>query len=350
MKKIADLHVHMSNIEFEKCTPYLDLLESQGVTDVALQSLTYRSIIYNLMILYWKHSYKKMNIAAFGMIHNQDRYRDIPFETQVKALLDMGCDGIKLMNAPGSRKRIGFGLDDPRYDEMFSYLEENQIPILIHVADPEEFWIPRELTELEKKRGWGYFDGTYLSKQELYDETFRMLDKHPRLRVTFAHFFFLSNFIDEAVHVMESYPNVGFDITPGWEMFLGFSKNIDAWQAFFEKYADRIYFGTDCNNTKDINPAIYQLVRTAISHDKSEFQMPCYAKCMIKGLDLSKSACNKITYENYVKFVGTPKEVNMTAVTDAAKKIYSDIKDSNDEMLVRDAAWLSEFFKRTNDE
>ena len=346
MKNFADVHVHMSDLNFEKCKNYLDLLAAQNATHVALQSLTYRSIAYNLSVLYWKSAYKKLNLAAFGMIHNLDRYKSIPFEVQAKALIDMGCDGIKMMYAPDSRKVLGYGIDDPRYDKMFDYLEENGIPVVIHVNDPEEFWIPRELTEEEKQRHWGYCDGTYLSKQEIYDETFRMLDKHPRLKVSFAHFFFLSNFIDEAARVLERYPCVNFDLTPGWEMFLGFSKNIDAWQAFFEKYSNRILFGTDCNDTKNFNPKIYELVRTAISHDKSEFKMPCYRDYMIKGLDLSKETLEKICFENYMNFVGETKPVHLKALTFAAQKLLDDIKDEQDAPLLEAAAWTRELLNR----
>lgn len=342
MKNFADVHVHMSDLDFQKCKNYLDLLAAQDVTHVALQSLTYRSIAYNLSVLYWKHAYKNLNLSAFGMIHNLDRYKEIPFEVQAKALLDMGCDGIKMMYAPGTRKQLGYGIDDARYDKMFDFLEENDIPVVIHINDPEELWIPRELTEYEKQRQWGYCDGTYLSKQEIYDETFRMLDKHPRLKVSFAHFFFLSNFIDEAVRVMERYPRVSFDLTPGWEMFLGFSKDIDAWQSFFEKYSDRILFGTDCNDTKDFNPEIYELVRMAISHDKTEFKMPCYRDYMIKGLDLSKETLDKITFDNYMNFVGESKCVDTKALLASAHRVLSDIQDEQEEKLVSAASWIRE--------
>ncbi|MBQ4328055.1 MAG: amidohydrolase family protein [Clostridia bacterium] len=335
MKNLADIHVHMSEPEYEKCEKFLDLMAEQDVTDLALQALSYHSVAYNVAMLYWKNTYKKIRIAAFGMPHNLDFYRNIPFELQAKALIDMGCDGIKLMFDPGTRKKLGYGINDERYDKMFTYLEENDVPVLIHVNDPEEYWIPRELSETAKQRGWGYFEEGFLSKQEIYDETFEMLDRHPRLRVTFAHFFFLSNFIDEATRVMETYPNVNFDLTPGWEMYLGFSKDIDAWQAFFEKYSDRILYGTDCNNYKDINPQIHQLVRMGISHDKTEFIMPAYRALPIKGLDLSEETLDKIIHKNYVKFVGEPKPVDMATVCAAAHRVITDIGDSEDEALVK---------------
>lgn len=327
MKKAYDLHVHMTELDFDTGRRMLDTIRGMQVDKVALQSLTYRSVVYNLWLLYWKKHYRKMEMSVFGMIHNEDFYRDIPFEVQAKALIDMGCDGIKMMYAPNTRKRLGYGIDDVRYDKMFDYLEENGIPAVIHVNDPEENWIPRELTPTEIERGWGFFTGGFLSKQEIYDETFRMLDKHPRLRVTFAHFFFLSNFRDEAERVMETYPNVCFDLTPGWEMFLGFSRDIDGWQAFFEKYADRIFFGTDSNNTKKFNAELNLMVRMATSHDKSEFMLPAYRCVAVKGLDLSEKTLDKIYRENYDRFVGTPKPVDTEKVLAAAKRLLSDIEN-----------------------
>lgn len=350
LDKFADLHVHMSDLNFSVCEDYLNLLAQQNVTDIALQALTYRDICYNLSVLYWKEKFKKLNVSAFGMIHftPDDIYTAIPFEEQVKHLLDMGCDGIKLMWDPGTRKQLGHGIDDERYDKMFSYLEEKGVPVVIHVNDPEDQWIPRELTEYEKSRGWGYFTEGYLSKQEIYDETFRMLDKHPKLKVTFAHFFFLSNFIDEAERVLTKYPNVNFDLTPGWEMYLGFSKDIDAWQKFFIKYQDRIVFGTDCNDTKDFNHKIYELVRQGISHDKSEFTMPAYRDYPIKGLDLPSDVLEKICWYNYKKMVPEIKPVNMDMLKKAADKVYADIKNSTDEKLQASTKWLEELKERTS--
>ena len=342
INKISDIHVHMSDSAFNVCENYLDLIYNQGVECAALQSLTYRSIYYNLLVLYWKAVYKKLNLSAFGMIHSKpdDIYKDVPFDDQVKYLLDMGCDGIKLMWAPGLRKEHGHGINDARYDKMFDYLEENSIPMVIHVADPEDFWVPRELNETEIERGWGYFLGGFCSKEQLYEETFERLDRNPNLNVSFAHFFFLSNFMDEAERVFNKYPNVRFDVTPGWEMFLGFSKDIDAWQAFFTKYGDRILFGTDCSSTKNINPQIYELVKGALAHSKDEFIMPAYRKLPIKGLDLDDEVLKKICCDNYRKFIPCEKKVDVSMLKKSAEKMLDDVKGTDDE------SWLRELLNR----
>ena len=146
MKRIADIHVHMSDLSLEKCQACLDEIAGLGVSHVALQSITYHSIAYNLSLLYWKHHYRKMDLSVFGMIHNEDFYQEIPYEVQAKALLDMGCDGIKFMYSPDTRRRLAHGICDERYEKMFAYLEEYEIPMLIHVNDPESYWVKRELT------------------------------------------------------------------------------------------------------------------------------------------------------------------------------------------------------------
>ena len=339
MKSVYDLHVHASELDFGQTQRMLDTLWGMGTERVALQSLTYRSIAYNIWLLYWKKHYKNMEMAVFGMVHNKDFYESIPFEIQTKALIDMGCDGIKMMYAPNTRKRLGYGIDDERYDKMFTYLEDNDIPAVIHVNDPEEYWIPRELTESEKERGWGFFTGGYLSKQEIYDETFRMLDKHPRLRVTFAHFFFLSNFREEAERVMETYPNVCFDLTPGWEMFLGFSRDIEGWRGFFKKYAHRIFFGTDSNNTKRFCAELNLIVRMATA-EEGEFILPAYRVEKVHGLGLDEKTLDKIWRENYVRFVGTPKPVDTIRVLAAAERLLRDIEALQDPNMQETALFV----------
>lgn len=323
----------MNDMSFQKAESMLDVIASMGVTKVALQSLTYRSVAYNLWLLWWKEHYKKMELSVFGMVHNEDFYAAIPFEVQAKALLNMGCDGIKMMYSPAARKRIGYGINDPRYDKMFDYLEEHNVPLLIHVNDPEAMWERRELTPMERARGWGYFEGGHLTKEEIYAETFEMLDKHPRLRVTFAHFFFLSCFKEEAERVMEKYPCVSFDLTPGWEMFIGFSKDTDGWRNFFKKYSDRIFFGTDSDDTKGFNAEIHLLVKMATSRD-DEFLMPCYKEALVRGLGLDSDTLDKIYIRNYERLIGTPKEVNTSLLISAAERVLRDIDLLTDEKSI----------------
>ncbi|MBR4865327.1 MAG: amidohydrolase family protein [Clostridia bacterium] len=329
--RIADGHVHLENVEigaFDKPQKLLDTMAHKGVTDASLLAfMPFCDVVSNLRVLYWKDRYKRMALRAFGCFHETDLYRDIPYEKQYETLMDLGCDGIKFIQMKPDRRRVlGKGLNHPSYDRALSAMEERGTPVVIHSGDPETFWDPGQVTDYMLKRGWFYGDGKHLSCDAIYAEDFEMLEKHPKLRVTFAHFFFLSNKPDEARRVMDRYENVNFDLTPGWEMYLGFSRDIDRWQTFFEEYADRIQFGTDSNDDKDSNADLNDLVRMALTHDKSEFEMPIWGH-RIKGLDLSAETVEKICYKNYLRFVGErPRQVNRPLFYQTAQRMLSDIR------------------------
>lgn len=316
MKKFADSHVHYRFLRFEEIRNMLDLISSIGVTDVCLLSLPYRGVAENLAALYWKMHYKKMTIRAFGGLHITDRYCQIPLEIQTEKLLEMGFDGIKIMNSPDLRKYIGYGVNDKKYDKMFELLQKNGTPINMHANDPRPFW--KE----------GRYDSTFPSYDEIYNEAIEMLDKFPGLHITFAHFFFLSDNPSEAERIMEKYPNVRFDITPGGEMFINFSKNPEYWHGFFTKYSNRILFGTDSNSIKTCNKEINQMVYKALTYSHDEFvQHNVYGRdWTLRGLALNDEVVSRICYDNYIELVGNIKPVNEDMFYECCETVLKDIK------------------------
>jgi predicted TIM-barrel fold metal-dependent hydrolase len=342
MKPFADLHIHLEQYDRETIVSMLDTIADCGVTHAALQALCKYSILENLAVLYTKLRYDRMQIYAFGSLHQFDRFGDIPYEKQAENLLALGMDGMKFLDMkPDFRKQLGKGLNHPSYDRMFSLLEERQVPVLIHSGDPETFWDPDKVTEYQKEAGWFYGDSSFLSSEEIYAEVFAMLDKHPRLQVTLAHFFFLSEKPEEAVRVMETYPNVRFDLTPGGEMYLGFSKNIDFWHDFFVKYRDRILFGTDANTYKGNRNAILNtFIRSVLTHDKTEFTADCYGPMTIRGLALDEETTDRILYRNFAAFAGERKPADPAGVRRAAEAMLDAVK--NDPAMAQETAWLAD--------
>ena len=313
LDKFADVHVHNHTYDYSVSEAFLDNIAGQGVTDVAIQALTMFGVTENLAALNVKRRYDKMGVRVFGNVHDLDFLSEIPYEKQAEYLLNIGCDGIKsLVMKPDYRKKLGKGINHSSFDKMFSMLEERQVPVMIHSNDPSYFWDIERVGQWNIDHGRFYGVPGYLSYKEVYEETFEMLDKHQKLNVTLAHLFFLHEDIAEARRVLEKYPNVKFDLTPGWEMYIAFSEKIEEWHDFFVEYQDRILFGTDRNTTSTDEHCnnIQKLVINGISHDYSEFKMPCYRDNMIKGLSLSEDIIRKICYENFEKFVGSKMEVD----------------------------------------
>lgn len=337
MKGFADCHIHIRGGNFDIIEKMLDDVAGKGVTDAGLMALPYRGASENFSALYFKENYRKMNVTAFGGIHSTERYAFVPYEKQAEKLLDLGCDGIKLIDMDADVIRVnGKCIDHEDFDKMFSLLEERNAPVLIHAGSPQECWEkpvtddrPYEVRvkedHLSLYRG-GWYGKPVLSFEEIYKACLRMLDKHPKLKVVFAHFLFLSRDIDEARRIMETYPNVSFDLTPGTDSYVHFSRQADAYHDFFEKYSNRILFGTDTNTYKDFNKEIHDYVYRTLKEDKV-FTAPCYGNIEIHGLGLSDRAIEDICYNNYINLIGNEnRKVDVEKLYDYAEYMLREIK------------------------
>lgn len=325
---ITDSHIHIRFTRYHEIERMLDNIADVGVNRACLLSLPYRGAAENVAGLYAKLKYTKYPVYSFGGLHLTDRYAAYAPEVTVKALLDMGCDGIKIMNSPDTSRFMGRGLSDARYEKMFALLEELGTPINIHVADPETFW----------DEGKQYHDPSFPSKQWLYDDIFNVLDRHPGLRVTFAHFFFLSNFPEEAARVMDKYPNVRFDLTPGVEMYLNFDTQLDEWREFFVKYKKRILFGTDCNTMKASNKDLVRLVYRKLTESTGLFTQKCYGRdYVVHGLELDADTVDCICRTNFDDFAGlSPKAVDKEMLLMGINRILCDLRDNpHDEYYIK---------------
>ena len=260
--------------------------------------------------------------------------------TQAKELLDMGFDGMKMLETkPTTAKAHALPVSDMAYDPYFAFLEETGTHIVWHACDPETFWDKDQAPAFAFEEGWFYGDGSFPTKEQIYRDVFAVLDRHPKLNATFAHFFFLSDFPDEAARVMETYPNISFDITPGREMYDYFARRRDTWKAFFEKYADRIVFGTDMTSDEfqggvgDILAAMRRFLETDDVFRYWDFE--------IRGLGLSPEKAQAIEGGNFARMVGpAPKPMDKAKLARYVEKALPEVRDA------QDRAWLAGFFER----
>lgn len=238
---------------------------------------------------------------AFGGLHYRFSY---DFAAEAQRLYELGFDGIKMIeNKPTERKRLGYAQDDPRYEGLYTRAEELGIPFLIHVNDPREFWDPELAPEWAVAAGYAYLDGSFVSYEQILEETIHMLEQHPGLRACMAHFLFLSDDRERLRELMERFPNLYLDITAGTEMYYAFSEEPEAWKQFFLDYSNRILFGTDnCNRMdeeeKRIGDAINDLERRFLTEAGC---FPLWDR-EIQGMGLPESVCRKIVAENFRNF------------------------------------------------
>lgn len=200
-------------------------------------------ILENLKVLYLKDRLSVPVYAYAGIIDFSENAED--YVAFAKSALDMGFDGFKsLEQHPRDRSKNGIGLCDSSFDPFFDYIGKVGAPIVCHVGDPRFNWSMDTASESAKMLGRVY-GADFPTLDSLYDEMTQVFEKHRDVKFILAHFYFKSDDYDSLVALMERYTNISLDLTPGTEMYINFSKNIDLWKSFFLRYSDRIIMGSD---------------------------------------------------------------------------------------------------------
>lgn len=328
----SDAHIHIPE-DLDRAFSMLCELRDYGIREMNILAITDDEgypVDNNLAALSLKRRMTGAQVSVFGGLyyHPHINLYGIPFLQQAQTLLDMGCDGMKFIEEkPNLRRQIGFGLNSKLYDGMFEMLEERQVPIICHINDPEEYWSREQILkwpigERLVEFGWLYDNDSFLTYDEILSEMLERLERNPRLNIVFAHFMFLSHRLETAQKLMETYPNLKFDLTPGWEMYAGFLDRYDDWRAFFETYSDRILYGTDTNNFP-IKKAIHETVRYAVGGDDREIPIPHATFAHMRGFDLSQAAQENICHRNYARLIGEPKPVNDGLLAEETERMLS---------------------------
>jgi len=317
--KIIDAHTHIRNAG--DGAPYLyDLLKVNGVDMVNVLSLqAWGEINQNAATALVKLLHPDITYTFGGLDYVTGR----DFREQAELLYTLGYDGIKMIEGkPTTRKKLNIPLDDASYDPYYSFLEENQFPVLMHIADPPTFWDISEIPAWAKEMGW-FYDDSFIPFKQYYCEMENVLSKHPKLPLILAHFYFLSHDIQQAQKILDDHPCVRFDITAGIEMYENFSADPATWREFFIKNSDRILYGTD---STDDPPEKGNDEISISAHGKMEIDFLrtdsdiLHFGMIIRGLGLPDEVQSKILNTNFTDLVGDiPKVMDVPALIKEAE-------------------------------
>lgn len=282
--------------------------------------------------------YKLHNPTAYaygGLVYPQKPFQKPMPEgmdplSQYEELMELGFDGIKMLETkPTEQKAYGMFIDDEYYDAFFAACEKDGTHMVWHVADPETFWDIERIPQRFLDRGWFYGDGTYMSYDRVYGQVYNVLERHPNLKVTFAHFFFLSEHPEKLEELFCKYPGATVDLTPGSEMYHAFRDNRAYYRDFFIRHQDRILFGTDTSHSGGDMTRFTQRSQAVRKFLTTDEKMTVIS-VETKGLALPKAVTNKILGENFQRAAGKqPRPVDREKLKAYVQKYQHLIKDED---------------------
>lgn len=271
----------------------------------------------NLKVMYFKSVFAPNAYAYAGLVYKGLNLKDkkavgAELLRQVNEYKKVGYDGMKMYEGHPNMRKLLFPLYDEVYDPYFDFCEKEGFPIIMHLANPAEFWDATKVSDYWKARGC-FFDESYPAFKDFHTEILKRLGKNPNLKFTLAHFGFLT-YDKTAAERFMSFKNTMLDVCPGGENYFNILKDKDYWVNFIEKYADRITYGTDTYNFEYDNEENWLkntgnrplLVQNFFSTDTEHV----YIDKKYTGIGLSESYLKKIFYDNLYNLLGEPKPID----------------------------------------
>jgi predicted TIM-barrel fold metal-dependent hydrolase len=163
-----------------------------------------------------------------------------------------GAKGVKVLKTLGLylRENITTGplikIDDPRFDPMWETAGALNMPVAIHSSDPEAFFLPidrfnERYEELHAHPDWSFYGRDFPSNRELQEARLRVIARHPKTTFVCLHVADSEN-LALVTGWMDRYPNMWVDIAAR----IGeLGRQPRASRRFFDRFQDRIVFGTD---------------------------------------------------------------------------------------------------------
>lgn len=164
-----------------------------------------------------------------------------------------GARGLKVLKTLGLYLRDGgptgplVPIDDPRFDPMWEACGRLRLPVSIHVSDPEAFFLPTDrfnerYEELANHPDWAFNTRGFPSHLDLLAACDRVFARHPKTTFLALHVGHNAENLGRVGERLDRFPNMCVEIGAR----IGeLGRQPRTARRFFEKYQDRILFGTD---------------------------------------------------------------------------------------------------------
>lgn len=233
-----------------------------------------------------------------------------------------GAKGLKILKTLGLylRENITSGklvrIDDSRFDPMWDACGQLNMPVAIHVSDPIAFFKPTDrfnerYEELHNHPDWSFYDRDFPSNAELLEARNRVIERHPRTQFLVLHVGNFAENLDNVSENLDRFPNMSVDIAARIGE-LGRQPRRSG--RFFDRYQDRILFGTDATPHGDATPQqvfndkLYEIYYRFLESEDEYFdyapaKVPPQGRWRIYGIGLPGAILEKIYNRNAARLL-----------------------------------------------
>ncbi|WP_339711428.1 amidohydrolase family protein [uncultured Kriegella sp.] len=223
------------------------------------------------------------------------------FRTGAKGVGELGDKGKGLFYSQPS-PGYGMHIDDQRIQPLLKRCGELGMPISIHVADPYWMYLPidKHNDGLMNAAKWRIDTSQkdLLSHKELIETLENAVKNNPKTTFIACHLANSSHNLDILGRLLDLYGNLYADIAARYAEFAPVPRRT---KAFFEKYQDRLVYGTDMGLDPSVYETTFRILESADEHfyvrEHFSYHWP------LNGLDLNDLTLKKIYSSNAKKIL-----------------------------------------------
>lgn len=305
-----DMHSHAYRKDEAGIREWVKILDENNIEKVIVHTYAYGEEFDRLYDLYTGISDKFELWCGFDMTKwDQPEFPECAVK-ELERCHAKGAVGVGELSDKGMGERVsrkvrepGLHFNDPKFDALFEKCAELGMPVNIHNGDP--IWMYEPLDEHND----GYMNAETwkidLSTPGILDldgvvKAFEeCVERHPNTTFIACHLINLNHDYARLGEILERHPNLWIDIAARHQETCVTPR---ATKRFYEKYQDRILFGTD----NDPNPVMYddqwRILETEDEHFYLEDQSYHWP---MQGIGLDDGVLRKIYHDNAERLLAT---------------------------------------------
>jgi predicted TIM-barrel fold metal-dependent hydrolase len=242
---------------------------------------------------------------------------------EIERAHQLGARGLKVLKTLGLylREQITSGplvaIDDKRFDPMWEACAAQAMPVAMHIADPEAFFLPidrfnERFEELHNHPNWSFYGRDFPPFQALLEARNRVFARHPKTTFIALHVGHNAENLGYVGECLDKYPNMYVE-TGARIGELG--RQPRTARKFFDRYQDRILFGTDATPRgvetpqqlfgNELYRIYYRFLETEDEYfDYAPAAIPPQGRWRIYGIGLPDPILRKVYSENAARLLG----------------------------------------------